>query len=253
MTYREFTIKKKNGKTRRICAPSPALLAYQRSKLPALSEKFLALEAATFNYPTMHGFVKNRNYVSAAVLHKNFKTTISLDITNFFDSVKVKDTSLEAVLSSMNIDIDKVTHKDGSLAQGFATSPAIANLALLAPMSKLDEALGQNFKFPFRLTVYADDIQVSIDSENYVDILLIKSLVEKIFKEHNLTVNQSKTRVHFAKYGNRRILGVQVGTDSISPNRRLKKKIRAARHQRNGPSLGGLVTASRLLLPKAMR
>ena len=72
-------------------------------------------------------------------------------------------------------------------------------------------------------------------------------------KTYNLTINPKKTRIHHAKHGNRRILGIQVGEHAIYPNRKLKKKIRAARHQNNGPSLGGLVTASRLLLPKSLR
>ena len=38
--YRQFFIKKKNGRNRRICAPSPELLAYQRSQLQSLSHTF---------------------------------------------------------------------------------------------------------------------------------------------------------------------------------------------------------------------
>ena len=89
---------------------------------------------------------------------------------------------------------------------------------------------------------------MSYDELNYV----IK-LATLTFAQHKLTINPAKTRIHHAKFGNRRILGIQVGETSLHPNRRLRKKIRAARHQRNGPSLGGLVTASRMLLPKALR
>ena len=87
---------------------------------------------------------------------------------------------------------------------------------------------------------------------SYQKLNLIIKLAIIEFAKHQLTINPKKTRIRHAKFGNRRILGIMVD-DSLKPSRKLKKKIRAARFQRNGPSLGGLVTASRCLRPRNLR
>lgn len=247
--YREFTIKKKNGKTRRICAPSPEALAYQRSILPRLNSLFIQKESSkNFDYPVFHGFVKNRNCVTAALAHQGFAHTITIDISNFFDSVHL-DTIL-GLPSDLNTTL--LTHVDGTLAQGFATSPILANLYLIDSAVAIYDYLKENFA-SFAYTVYADDMQISIPSSTYEEMDAVIAYCTQILRIANLQVNRSKTRIRHSKYGNRKVLGIQVGTDSLHPTRKLKKKIRAARHQGNHCSLGGLVTQSRMLLPKVLR
>ena len=254
LSYREFYIKKKNGKKRRICAPSKDLLKAQRNLLPFFSTWFRDVEYSIFREEIFHGFVPNRNYVTAATKHLGFAHTISLDISNCFDSISPINipSYYTALKQKVNENLAIITHEDGSLAQGFATSPILANIYLLEPVKELHDVLKSLYP-EFSLTIYADDIQISIPPSSYTDMNSIVDLATVLFKAYGLTINKAKTRIHHAKYGNRRILGVQVGDTSISPNRRLKKKIRAARFQKNGPSLGGLVTASRLLLPKDRR
>lgn len=105
----------------------------------------------------------------------------------------------------------------------------------------------------FSLTVYADDVHISTNCEDPIKLNLIQQMIIYTFKQFELTINPTKTRINYSKFGNRRVLGIQVGEETLTPNRKLKKKIRAARHQGNGPSLGGLVTASRMYLPKSLR
>ena len=253
MTYREFYITKKNGSKRRICAPDKALLAAQRDALPILENFFYLKAQAIFGTQQIfHGFLKNHNCVTAANKHIGFAHTISLDISNCFDSI-----SLRSIFPDTPEQEHRLTpmcaHKDGTLAQGFATSPILANIYLIEPIAKIKRFLESMFQQNFALTVYADDIQISVGKTNYQTLNLITAYVTSVMKTYNLIINPKKTRIHHAKHGNRRILGIQVGEHTIHPNRKLKKKIRAARHQNNGPSLGGLVTASRLLLPKALR
>ena len=253
MTYREFYITKKNGSKRRICAPDKELLAAQRAALPSL-EQFFGLKSVTLLGSTQvfHGFLKNRNCVTAASKHIGYAHTISLDISNCFDSIHIS--SIFPTFQEQEHWLTPIaTHKDGTLAQGFATSPILANIYLIEPISKIKRFLESMFQRNFALTVYADDIQISVNQTSYQTLNLITAYVTSIMKTYDLTINPKKTRIHHAKHGNRRILGIQVGEHTISPNRKLKKKIRAARHQNNGPSLGGLVTASRLLLPKSLR
>lgn len=254
LSYREFFIKKKNGKKRRICAPSKDLLKAQRKLLPLFSTWFETTEYNIFHEEVFHGFIPDRNCVTAANRHLGFAHTISLDISNCFDSISPHN--IPNYFTELKDTIDKnlsiITHADGTLAQGFATSPILANLYLLEPVKELYNIV-QSLYSEFALTVYADDIQISIPLSTYMDMNVLIDLTTILFKKYGLTINKTKTRIHHAKYGNRRILGIQVGESTISPNRRLKKKIRAARFQKNGPSLGGLTTASRLLLPKRRR
>ena len=111
--YRQFFIKKKNGRHRRICAPSPELLAFQRSQLQSISHIFNSKISAffdTFDRDIFHGFLKDRNIVTCAEKHIGFDHTICLDISNCFDSI---------TLDMLNMDLDlRLFHQDGSLAQG---------------------------------------------------------------------------------------------------------------------------------------
>lgn len=252
MEYREFYIRKKNGKRRRICAPDAELLRYQRSILSALTSYFIQQEARMFNDDIFHGFVKNRNCVTAALKHQGFAHTITLDISNCFDSIKFAAIPLHTTNQGLTVNSALVTHTDGSLAQGFATSPILANLYLLEPIQQVKEYLSTLF-IDYSLTVYADDIQISIPESTFDTMNAIIDTVTAIMRSYQLTINKTKTRIRHRKYGNRKILGIQVGDSTLSPNRKLKKKIRAARHQHNHCSLGGLVTCSRMLLPKALR
>ena len=253
MTYREFYITKKNGSKRRICAPDKELLAAQRDALPSLENIFRSKSVVYLdNTHIFHGFLKNHNCVTAASKHIGFAHTVSLDISNCFDSIhldKITNSQGNIIAISQGL----FCHSDGTLAQGFATSPILANIYLIEPIAKIKRFLESMFQQNFALTVYADDIQISVNQTSYQTLNLITAYVTSIMKTYNLTINPKKTRIHHAKHGNRRILGIQVGEHTINPNRKLKKKIRAARHQNNGPSLGGLVTASRLLLPKSLR
>ena len=253
MTYREFYITKKNGSKRRICAPDKELLAEQRAALPSL-ESFFGLKSFALlgSIQVFHGFLKNHNCVTAASKHIGYAHTISLDISNCFDSIHIS--SIFPDLPDQEHWLTPIAaHKDGTLAQGFATSPILANIYLIEPVAKIKRFLESMFQQNFALTVYADDIQISVNQTSYQTLNLITAYVTSIMKTYSLTINPKKTRIHHAKHGNRRILGIQVGEHTINPNRKLRKKIRAARHQNNGPSLGGLVTASRLLLPKSLR
>jgi len=252
MAYREFKIRKRNGKFRRICAPDKKMLQYQRSKLNQLTTKFKSIERSVFRDEVFHGFIKGRNCVTAAIKHIGYRHTLTLDISNFFDSVMFDRLNNQYGNILDSIDKKQVTHEDGSLAQGFATSPILASLYLIPAIRELQDVANSIFKDSV-ITVYADDIQVSFNEDSYDLMNLFVSFAKVTMKKWGLEINPRKTRIRHAKYGNRCILGIQVGENAIFPHRKLKKKIRAARHQNNGPSLGGLITSAKLLLPRHLR
>lgn len=242
MTYRDFEIKKKNG-SRKISAPSPKLLRAQRALATPLNHALQAIAHIHDVDEVIHGFRYNHNCVTAAHHHKGFKTTLSMDISNFFNSV----TRTHFDYSDLTLP-DYVFHREGYTAQGFATSPILANIAIIPALVEIKNLLTQ-LRVPFAFTIYADDIQISTNFED-INIIIshIAKHVEKILIKYGFTANLNKTRVHYAKYGARRILGMNV-TDEVTMTRKIRRKIRAARHQNNGPSLGGLTTWSQCRLP----
>lgn len=246
MYYDEFTIPKKNGKTRRICAPSPALLTMQRAELSRLYELFNRNCIQAGITDVFHGFIPGKNCVTAAMKHIGFRTTIIMDISNFFDTVNGQRHLRP------NQNMIGFLHEDGTLAQGFATSPILASFAIGGIIRKIKLAI-QELDIQYTLTVYADDIQISVNTEDYDTLAGIQLIVQEEFNQKGFEIHPHKTRTMFAKHGYRRILGIAVGEDHLKPSRKVIRKIRAAMHQNNGPSLGGLVNYANLNLPKAMR
>lgn len=236
MRYTEFTIKKKNGTARKIVSPDKELLDYQQNALKAMLHDYLDLVKGTKIQNTAHGFIRGRNVVSAAKQHIGYKATIMMDISAFFDSV------YQHMLPERLQD-PLFYHKDLYCAQGMATSPMLANIASVEMLKNIEEALSKRLT-DFAFTIYADDIQVSLNDTSQETLVEIIRLVTAGIEEANFKVNAAKTRIKFAKYGYRRILGINVGDTDIRATRKTMRKIRAARHQSKRSSLGGLINWS---------
>jgi len=247
MTYRDFQIPKKNG-FRLISAPDTELLSFQKSILPELNE---ALEVIANEHNVnnlIHGFRYNHNCITAAQQHIGYQVTLLMDISNFFNSVTREHFNYTHLYLP-----NEVFHADGYTAQGFATSPILCNIAIIPALAEIKEYL-ENLGIENTVTIYADDLQISTNIPDVeFQIFSLSKAVTDILNKYNLKINPSKTHIAYAKYGYRRILGVNVGNTEIKPTRKLKRRIRAARYQQNSSSLGGLVTWSRNLLPRALR
>jgi len=252
MTYKEFTIKKKSGGVRKIVAPSAKLKSYQSSvKNRLISQFFYLYKKFPLVKDVFHGFIPNRNCVTAASMHIGYETTVMLDISNFFDNITIE--SVNKYLPFSDERMRPLFHKEGYAAQGFPSSPIICNIALMPIISDLVKGLKEYFD-DFAITVYADDIAISINSTDKVHIKQAINLVILHLSKYNLKLNHSKTRVRFAKYGYRKILGINVGNDSIFPTRKTIRKLRAVKHnvkfEKSKPqSLGGLTTWSKCKYP----
>jgi len=241
MTYSEFKVPKRNGQLRTLVAPDKELKQYQRSKLKGLNKLLEDNVRNAFVSTTIHGFRKQKSCVTAASLHVGYKATLMMDIANFFGAINV--THFDNILK-----IDPLLfHKDGYLAQGFPTSPVLANLALVPILAELKYKLSQITRV-VKVTCYADDIAISVDNTDKIPQIV--SLVEEVLLKYSLRLNKAKTRVKYAKYGYRRILGINVGDSAIRATRKTIRKIRAASHQGNGPSLGGLTNWAACRKPK---
>lgn len=253
--YKEFVIKKKNGKQRKIVSPSSELKALQRDKVFQLYPQFKALAGNLAN--RFHGFIPKRNSITAATQHIGFSSTTMYDLENFFDTVT--DTHIRA--AGLHIPISEhhiVYHRDGYTAQGFPSSPMLANIAAIPFMREIEQRLillaG---KGNFALTIYADDIQISLHQDSKSIWQTVHKIVNESAKKANLVINPSKTRTRFAKYGFIRMLGVNITPNGIVATRKTNRKVRAVRQQVDkkqpkGQVLGGLRTWQKCLYPKGI-
>jgi 2C-methyl-D-erythritol 2,4-cyclodiphosphate synthase len=252
--YRESEIPKKGNKVRKIVCPSVDLLEYQKDQLSKLSKIYSRMIEKTNIKNTAHGFIPDRNCVSAAIQHIGYDTTIVIDIKDFFDDVKKEMFNKKSTIYLQQD--ENLFHEDGYCAQGFSTSPMMANLAIIDTLKEIKEYLDKFYK-EHSFTIYADDIQISINNEQLKDKYLHENQIifkiASILERHGFKINSNKTRVLRQKFGYRKILGINVGKDHIRATRQTMKKIRAAKHQKNGQSLGGLITWSRCMIPKKLR
>jgi hypothetical protein len=255
MDYREFKLRKKNGRYRKICAPSAGWLKHQQNYLKTLYNSFEQIAEELEVEDNFHGFLKDRNCITAAAKHVGYQTTIMMDISDFFDSVnKEIIKTIDPQLASIKYFYHK---EDGRTPQGFATSPVLANIAFARVVSELKEGLEEIFDMEedddYALTIYADDIALSLNNEDISTLNSIRDYITTFVESNGFKINRNKTRYRFAKYGKRIILGVAVGDTDYIATRKIRRKMRAAKHQCNKESLGGLTAWSRCLLPKALR
>ena len=102
----------------------------------------------------------------------------------------------------------------------------------------------------FAFTIYADDIQISYN-QKYLKRDII-NIVESSFLEYKFEINKRKTRTRVSDCGFRKILGINVGDESIRGSRKTMRKIRAANHQGNYHSKGGLQSWANCHKPKKL-
>lgn len=244
LSYRVAKIPKKGKGFRKIYIPSKDLKKKLRGYLKDYEKHLDSLLGNELN-DTVHGFRSRKNCCTAAQHHVGFDCTVIMDIQEFFDNCS-KSAVREQFKGASNL----CFNPEGYLAQGFPTSPVLANMCLVPALVELKAHFNTIFK-KYALTVFADDIQVSFNLEHEGFYLEenVKQLVKTVLSKYNFTVKDSKTRVRYAKHGFRRILGVNCGDDKLYPSRKTNRRIRAAKHQNNYQSLGGLVTWSKCLLP----
>jgi len=153
--YREFRIKKRSGGTRQIVTPLPSLLECQRwiaqNSLTPLPTSICAT-----------GYKKHSSIKRNAELHCNRKIVVKLDISDFFGSITFdRVMALYVNLGyprNVAFALSRLCCLDGTLPQGAATSPVLANLVC----KRMDD---QFYRFcrkrGLRYTRYSDDIAIS--------------------------------------------------------------------------------------------
>ena len=237
--YKIIKLPKGDGKFRTIYAPSKAYKEKLKSFLLDLQQKVHDADEDK----TIHGFLRGRGPSSNAHKHVGYEYTLSLDIKDFFDSVKV-----EMVAEFLSAEEQDLCFIDGIARQGLPTSPLIANLAFLKLDEKIKLAIEEEGVYTV-YTRYADDLIFSFNHKEFAQTL--EGLVKKIITDGGFVLNSKKTKLQSAKDGRRMITGIGVDERGIHPSRKLKRKIRAAVHQKNREKAFGLLSWAECKEPRA--
>jgi len=242
LDYKICKIPKRNGKFRTIYIPDKNYKNYLRI---LLTEEFFQKKFPDY----VTAFVHDNNIVTNAQQHIGYNFTLSFDLEDFFDSV---DTDFFLKFSDKHQQLITECFIDGRLRQGLPTSPFLANLAGLT----MDESILRFIKKTFLTfkdkhtqrnydvdkivyTRYADDLTFSFNRYSTYNIL--KKEIPKIVRNCRFKLNEKKTHLQTAKFGFRRVCGINVGPDRIKVPKKTLKKLRACEYLNKNGELGHVV------------
>ena len=206
-------------KKRWIEAPDAELKMIQRRLLDRL---LYELEPTTW----AHGFTKGKSIVSNAAQHCGRQWVVSLDIKDFFPSVRGRQVA--KVLRELIPDekecqlvTDLVTRRD-RLPQGAPTSPHLANLAVRSMDYRLSEMART---FDWNYTRYADDMSFSGDVEPGSILLKAKEIVEA----EEFKLSDRKTTIR-GRHQRQSVTGLVVN-EKVALPREKRRRLRAMLHR----------------------
>lgn len=214
--YRRFTIPKRKGGNREICAPYPALLAVQRW----IYDKLLLPN--TVLPDSVAGFIPGKSILDNATPHVGSKFILKMDIQDFFPSV-----SIRRVISvfrglgyhhRLSYALAALCCYNGVLPQGAPTSPILSNI-IAKRLDKRIAGFADNIGLVY--TRYADDITLSGEEIKLSHI----RFVEKIIREEGFVPNPSKTQL-LSPNVKKVITGVSISSGKATIPRNMKRSIR---------------------------
>lgn len=212
--YRSFKIPKKSHGFREISEPLPSLKEMQNWILHQILDN-----CKTSSYAK--AYVKGRSIKENAKFHLNQQVLLTLDIENFFGSIKFQRI-LEFYLSlgyskPVSVLLSNLCCLNGSLPQGAPTSASLSNLILLS----FDKDVSSFCKdHDIHYTRYADDMTFS---GNFSPSLIIKFVKEQLLTLH-LHLNQEKIRVR-KPHQCQEVTGIVVNNKLQVP-RNIRRKLR---------------------------
>jgi len=259
--YTEFTIPKRSGGTRRICAPRIALLDLQRD--------FLRLLEADYRPRAhVHGFVpgQKRSIVSNARQHVGKRWVLNIDLEDYFETIhfgrvrgrlmsppynypmEIAQFIAHIATFQTTKEVNGQNRTTEVLMPGGALSPILANIVsdrLDAELARFCRQLGCTY------TRYADDITISSNRrtfpapigrfqnpESYADFTLSDSFQE-IVESNGFRVNHSKTRL-LGQAFQQEVTGLVVN-EKVNVKRKFVREVRAMLHDWDA---SGLTAAS---------
>ena len=232
-SYRTFSIRKKSGDTRLICAPRSALAAVQ-SKLHQV------LQAVYKPRPCVHGFVRGRGIHSNAAVHQRRANVFNTDLKDFFGTInfgrvfgmlKARPYELPENVAAV---LAQICCFNNALPQGAPTSPVVSNMIC----AKLDgELMRLAKKTRCTYTRYADDITFSTSRKLFPQAIgvpvdgiqsIVGSQLAEIIESNGFEVSPNKTRL-LNCYVRQEVTGLTVN-EFPNVRRKYVRQVRAMLH-----------------------
>lgn len=183
--YRKFSIKKKNNSERILYEPLPSLKEIQNWILNEILYKCKVSRYAK-------AYVPKRSIKEHTIYHTDEKMVLTLDIKNFFNSIRFSDVEKMFIEIGYSKRISNLLTKlcflNGELPQGASTSPYISNLILLQFDKNVSDYCMVN---KLKYTRYADDLAFS----GLLNPKEIETLVKKNLSDLGLELNEAKTKL----------------------------------------------------------
>lgn len=229
--YKSFEIPKKCGGYREIHASTETLKMIQKklsNRLYNYHEQ--VCKDNEINLNISHAFERKKGIISNAVIHKNKRFIINVDLKDFFESFhfgrikgyfeKNKYFELPSEVSTI---IAQLVCYNGKLPQGAPTSPILTNLICNVLDYKL-LVLAKEYRLDY--TRYADDLTFSTNDKNILKKYkeFYRKLNEIIIK-NGFEINSKKTRLVFK--GSRQTVTGLVVNKKVNINHEYYKKVRA--------------------------
>lgn len=234
--YSYYDIPKKNGRTRRIYHPSPALKTLQYWLVKNIFNKcFISENSAAYS--------KGCSIKKNAEIHKDNKFILHMDVEKFFDSINIDHLKNMLEFNLKKIEPIKLEEEDIKLISmiclfdkhlviGSVCAPQISNCVMYQFDIELNEILAKYAQIKY--TRYADDIIIS--SPNYLNIEII-NLVTTQLKKHSFNVNTNKTK--FMSPSKRRsVTGLVLDGNRVSIGYKRHKEIKKMLYKKLTKDIG---------------
>ena len=219
--YKTYTIPKKSGKPRTICQPSKKLKGLQSWLLVNILDKLKVSSSCK-------GFEKGTSTASNAEPHKNANTILTIDLKDFFPTVKrhqvyniFKAIGYNDTISTI---LTNICTFEGALPQGSPCSPKLANLSAWTLDVRIQGYVG---KRGINYTRYADDL--SFSGLNPAKVVNLIPMIKTIVEDENFIINPSKTRIAGSARA-KIVTGLVISNDSFGIGKQKYKNVRAKIH-----------------------
>lgn len=230
--YRLIKIPKKGGTgTRLIHSPSPKAKLVQLWITKVLLK---SLPVSGFAY----AYVEGRNIKMNADAHTQNKFSLKFDLKDFFSTIRFK--FLKSIIEKEVPHIEDKEEmleiiesfcflKDGTLPQGFCSSPVISNIV----MTPVDHYLNKQFMKLSKgivFTRYADDLTISFSIHDHK--VEIEKIVNDLFSGKNpFRLNTAKTKFGKRDSGSMFVNGIKICHDGrLTIHRDYKDRVRGMFH-----------------------
>ena len=215
-------IRKRNGTQRILHNPDGVMRVVQYRALTKLLN-FLVIPEY------IYAFERNKSIPVMAALHTNKQVVISVDIKDFFHSIKqhlLQQTFITLGLGEKPArTLSEVCTYKAFVPQGALTSPKIANLITALTFGpRVKEYCDQN---DLTLSIYADDITISSNNQN-LSVSDVLTVVTNCITEAGFRVNREKTKVMW-KTNRQYVCGVVVNSKT-NMLRKERYRLRAIVH-----------------------